>query len=537
MTTRGQPPRNAYILAVDLGTSGCKAAVVSAAGTVVAWEFAGVETQLLPNGGAEQDPHAWWEAFLRVAAKLVGQRPVPPEQIVAICCSTQGECTVPVDADGQPLMNAVLWMDARGAEHLRALTRGPITVAGYDVVRLWRWIRLTGGAPSLTGKDPAAHMLYIKHEHPDVYERTYKFLNALDYLNLRLTGRFVATYDSILTSWVTDNRDPSNVVYSEALLRRSGVAPDKFPDIVKCTEVIGTLRADVAAALGLGPQVVVVAGAIDNTAAAIGSGAVRDYDAHLYLGTSSWLAAHVPFKKTDIVSSLASVPCAIPGRYLLTALQATAGGNLTFLRDNILYHKDELLQEEQVPDIYKIMDRIAERTPAGSNGVIYTPWIYGERAPAEDATVRAAIYNLSLQNSRADIIRAVLEGVALNTRWLLQPFEKFLGRSLGAINVVGGGATSTVWCQILADVLDRPMRQVKDPIQANVRGAAFIAAVGLGILAYRDVPEHTDYQGEYHPTPAHRAVYDTYFREFVNIYRRNKQIYRRLNAHRRATHT
>ncbi|HEX7406557.1 MAG TPA: FGGY-family carbohydrate kinase [Candidatus Binatia bacterium] len=149
-------------------------------------------------------------------------------------------------------------------------------------------------------------------------------------------------------------------------------------------------------------KLAVVAGAIDNSAAAVGSGAVRDYQTHLYIGTSSWLAAHVPFKKTDIVSALASVPCAIPGRYLLTALQATAGGNLTFLRDKILYHKDELLQEEEVPDVYQLMDRIAARTPAGSNGVLYTPWIYGERAPVEDSSVRAAIFNLSLENSRAD---------------------------------------------------------------------------------------------------------------------------------------
>jgi len=240
----------------------------------------------------------------------------------------------------------------------------------------------------------------------------------------------------------------------------------------------------------------------------------------------------VPFKKTDILASLASVPCAIPGRYLLTALQATAGGNLTFLRDKILYHKDELLQEEDLPNVYQIMDRIAARTPAGSNGVLYTPWIYGERAPAEDFTVRAAIYNLSLENSRADIIRAVLEGVAFNTRWLLRPFEKFLGRSANRINIVGGGAASDVWCQIFADVLDRRIRQVKDPIQANVRGAAFIAAVGLGVLSYDNVPELTEYQREYEPTPAHRAVYDMYFTEFVNIYKQNKGIYRRLNGRR-----
>lgn len=503
---------------------------MSTAGAIAGWEFAAVDTVLFPHGGAEQDPRAWWNAFLCVAKKLIGQRLVAPRQIAAICCSTQGECTVPVAADGEPLMNAVLWMDSRGAADLKRITGGPIRVAGYHALRLWRWIRLTGGAPSLSGKDPAAHMLWVKYAHPDIYEKTYKFLNALDYLNLRLTGRCVATADSILTSWVTDNRDSSNVVYSPALLRRCDIAPDKFPEIVKCTDVIGTLRREVAMELGLSGDVAVVAGAIDNTAAAVGSGAVRDYATHLYIGTSSWLAAHVPFKKTDIVSSLASVPCAIPGRYLLTALQATAGGNLTFLRDKILYHHDELLQEEGVPDVYQIMDRIAARTPAGSNGVIYTPWIYGERAPAEDSTVRAAIYNLSLHNSRADIIRAVLEGVAFNTRWLLRPFERFLGRSVDAINIVGGGANSNVWCQIFADVLNRPVRQVKDPIQANVRGAAFIAAVGLDCTSFHDIPERTDIRHVYQPNPAHRALYDALSREFVNIYRHNKRIYRRLNS-------
>jgi xylulokinase len=521
--------RDQCILAIDLGTSGCKAALVSIDGKVVAWEFAAVETLLFPNGGAEQDPHAWWNAFLRVAKQLVGRGGVAARDIVAVCCSTQGECTVPVDANGQPLMNAILWMDARGAPHLKAHMGGAFAVAGYTPLRLWRWIRLTGGAPSLAGKDPAAHMLYIKEEHPDIYARTDKFLNALDYLNLRLTGRRVATYDSILTSWVTDNRDPSNIVYSDALVRGSGIAREKFPAIVKCTDVIGTLLPEVAADIGLSPETAVVAGAIDNTAAAIGAGAVRDNETHLYIGTSSWLAAHVPVKKTDLLSALASVPCAIPGKYLLIALQATAGGNLSFLRDRILYHKDELLQEAELPNVYQLMDRIAERTPAGSNGVLYLPWIYGERAPIDDAKVRAAIYNLSLENSREDIIRAVLEGVALNTRWLLQPFEKFLGRSLERINIVGGGAHSDVWCQIFADVLDRPIRQVKDPIQANVRGAAFIAAVGLGRLSYDDVPACTAYQRDYEPIPAHRAVYDRSFREFVNIYRKNKGIFQRLN--------
>jgi xylulokinase len=521
-----------YVLAIDLGTSGCKAALVSIHGRVVAWRFHAVETRILPDGGAEQDPDDWWDALLKSCKDVISRDIVPRENIVAFCCSTQGEGTVAVDAEGRHLMNAVLWMDARGARHVREITRGPIEVGGYHAFRLLRWIRLTGGAPSATGKDPAAHMLFIKHEFPDVYERTHKFLNVLDYLNFRLTGRFVATPDSILTSWVTDNRDVENVVYSDSLLRSCGIERDKFPEIVKCTDVIGTLDEGVAGALGLTHDVPVVAGAIDTTAAAVGSGAVEDHEPHLYVGTSSWLAAHVPYKKTDIVKSIASVPCAISGRYLMIALQATAGGNLAFLRDRILYHEDELRSGQSPPDVYEVMDRIAEKAPPGSNGVIYTPWIFGERSPVDDRAVRATIYNLSLENSRADVIRAFMEGVALNTRWLLRPVEKFTGRPLGAINIVGGGASSDVWCQIFADVLDRPMRQVKDPIQANVRGAAFVASVGMGFISFRDIPGYMEYRATYAPRPETRSVYDAHFREFVNIYKRNKGIFRRLNASR-----
>lgn len=525
-----------YVLAVDLGTSGCKCALVSLHGEVAAWAFEPVDTHFHPNGGAEQDPEAWWSAFLNTAQRVLKQGAVPVASIAAVCCSTQGEGTVPVDAAGHALRPCVLWMDTRGVEHLKKITRGMISIAGYHPLRLLRWIRLTGGAPSLTGKDPAAHMLLIKHEFPEIYARTAKFLNVLDYMNLRLTGRCVATYDSILTSWVTDNRDASHVVYNSTLVGNSGIARDKFPELVPCSEIIGTLRGDIAAGLGLPENLPVVAGCIDTTAAAIGSGAVRDFEAHLYIGTSSWLAAHVPFKKTDIISSIASVPCAIGGRYLMTALQATAGGNLTFLRDKILYHKDELLAEAHVPDVYKIMDRIAENTPPGSNGVIFTPWSYGERSPVEDPYIRAAIHNLSLENSREDIIRAVLEGVAFNNRWLLAPVERFLGRRLETITLAGGGANSNVWCQIFADVMNRPIRQLDDPIQVNVLGAAFIAFAGLGLINYDDVPQLARYKATYQPRPETRDVYDRQYGAFVDLYKKNKAIYRRLNAFRVPSH-
>ena len=296
-----------------------------------------------------------------------------------------------------------------------------------------------------------------------------------------------------------------------------------------CTKVIGNLRSDVANALGLSSDVKVVAGAIDNTAAAIGAGTVEDYAPHLYIGTSSWITAHVPFKKTDIASSMASIPCAVPGRYLLTALQATAGGNLTFLRDNIIYHKDELLQEADVPDIFKVLDQITDRVPAGANGVMYTPWIWGERAPVEDRTLRAGLYNLSLNNTREDIIRAFLEGIAFNTRWLLSPVEKFLGRKVNSINIVGGGAQSDVWCQIFADVMNVEIKQVADPIYANARGAAWIAAVGLGEIGFSDISQLVQFKQIYKPQSQNRALYDEKFDIFKQIYKQMKGIYRRLN--------
>lgn len=517
------------ILSVDLGTSGMKVALITVSGKVLGWEAEPVQLYVTPDGGAEQSPDEWWGAFLSAAKRLLARELVEVRAIRAVCCSTQGEGTVPVDKDGNALMNCILWMDMRGAPYLRKQFGGLLNLDGIDLFRILRWVRLTGGMPSPTGKDPAAHMLLIRDCFPEVYARTYKFLNVLDFLNLRLTGRFAATYDSILTSWVTDQRDPQAVHYDPGLVRDCGVDSAKFPEIVPCTAVLGPLKAGVAEALGLPSDVQVVAGAIDNTAAAIGAGAVEDYAMHLYIGTSSWMTAHVPYKKTDIASSLASVPCAVPGRYLLTALQATAGGNLTFLRDNVIYHKDELLQEADVPDIFKVLDQIAMRVPAGSNGVLYTPWIWGERAPVDDRHLRAGLYNISLHNNREDIIRAFLEGIAFNTRWLLQPVEKFLGRKVSSINIVGGGAQSDVWCQIFADVMNVEIKQVADPIYANARGAAWIGAVGLGEITFNDVPQLVEFRRNYAPQSMNRGVYDERFAVFKDVYQHLKSVYKRLN--------
>lgn len=519
-----------HILAIDLGTSGCKVGLVSLSGKVVAWAFRPVQLMVVDKVGAEQNPEDWWTAFLDAARDVLGQNAAPVSSIAGVCCSTQGEGTIAVDRGGKPLMNAVIWLDMRGARYLKREMRGGLKVAGYDPLKLQKWIRLCGGAPALSGKDPAGHMLLIRDAFPDIYARTHKFLNVLDFFNLRLTGRFCATQDSILTSWVTDNRDVDNIRYDDGLIAMSGIDREKFPDLVRCTDVIGTLLPQVAEALGLSAKTPVVAGAIDNTAAAIGAGTQADYDAHLYMGSSSWIAAHVPFKKTNVLTQIASVPCAVPSKYLMMAMQSSGASNIAFLKDRIVFHKDGLIDAEPSIDTYRVLDEIAARVPAGADGAIYLPWLFGERSPVDDRSLRAGILNLSMEHSRETLVRAVFEGVALNTRWMMKPVGGFLGRRIEQFAMIGGGAMSAAWCQIFADVLDVRIRQLKDPVKANARGAAFIGAVGLGLLRFEDVPGLIEVERSFEPSRTDRRLYDDLFGTFTELHKRLAPLYRRLNA-------
>lgn len=517
-----------YVLAVDLGTGGPKVALVSTDGEIAGHEFVETDLHVLPGGGVEQDPQEWWEAIVTGARRLLDRDLVPRADVVAVGLTAQWSGTVAVDAAGKPLTDAIIWMDTRGSRYVREITGGALAIQGYDVRKIPRWVRLTGGGPAHSGKDSIGHILYLKHERPDVYDAAAAFLEPPDYLGFRLTGRMAASYDSITLHWVTDNRDLGHVRYDEQLLEWSGLDRRRLPDLVPTNSVLGPLDADVARELGLDREVPVVVGTGDVQSAAVGSGAVADFEGHLYIGTSSWLTCHVPFKRTDLVRSIATIPSAIPGRYLVADEQECAGVCLTFLRDNVFFADDELDTERPV-DAYPAFDRVAATAPAGSDGVIFTPWLQGERTPVEDPFVRGGFFNLSLRTTRAHLVRAVLEGVAYNSRWLLEAVEKMTKRRLDPLNFVGGGANSELWAQIHADVLGRTIRQVEDPIQANVRGAAFLAALALGHLRVEDIRERVPIRRTFRPNPEHRARYDRLFGEFTNLYKQNRKTYRRLN--------
>jgi xylulokinase len=520
---------NKFILAIDLGTGGPKVAIVSTQGELVGSEFDEIQLILLPEGGAEQSPLAWWKAIDKATKRLLGRGLVLAEEIEAVICTGQWSGTVPVDKEGNVLANAIIWMDARGAPYINKILDGPIKIQGYALHKLWKWIQRTGGAPGTAGKDPTAHILYIKNVHPELYRQTYKFLEPVDYLGLRLTGCFAASYNSITPHWLTDNRDITNIRYDRDLIELVAIAPEKLPELKPTNEILGTLRTEVAHEWGLREDVKVVMGSPDMHTAAIGSGAVQDYESHLYIGTSSWLLCHVPFKKTDLIHNMGALPAGIPGRYLLTNEQDCAGVCLQHLRDNIFFYSDELSAVTKPENAYRLFDEIAARTPAGSDRLIFTPWLYGERSPVDDKFVRGGFFNQSLETTREHMIRAVFEGVAYNSRWLLKYVEQFTKRRMQAINMLGGGAKSDIWCQIHADVLDRTIRQVKDPFLANVRGAALLASAALGYIRYDEIASRVPIERVYEPNPDHRKIYDELFEEFVAIYKSNQKIYARLN--------
>jgi xylulokinase len=219
-----------YIFAIDLGTSGPKVALVSIHGNVLDHEFEKTDTILIANNGVEEDPEDWWQATVTAAKRLLSKKLVPINDIIAISCTSQWSGTVAVDKNGNHLMNAITWMDARGAKHVQKITNGLIKLEGYGILKLYKWIKLTGGVPLRSGKDPIAHILFIKNIFPDIYKKTYKFLEPKDYLNLKLTGNFFASNESITLHWVTDNRDINNIHYSDDLIKMAGIEKEKLPE-------------------------------------------------------------------------------------------------------------------------------------------------------------------------------------------------------------------------------------------------------------------------------------------------------------------
>ena len=529
MPAEQSTPLPRYVLAIDLGSTGPKVGVVDENGRLAANTVEHTTTYFLPNGGAEQDPHEWWSAISRAAKKALQQCGAPPEAILAVSVTAQWATTVAIDENGEPLMNAIHWMDSRGAPYNRAITTGFPNLQGYGLGRLLKWIALTGIVPTHSGVDSLGHILFLENERQEIYRRTFKFLEPMDYINLRLTGRCAASQLTVMPMILADNRDPDRREYHPWLLKVSGVDRAKLPELLPNDGILGTVTPSIAAEWGLSPQTVVIMPSNDNHTAAIGSGALADFEAVVVLGTSGFLAGHLPFRKADLFHMLSTMPCPFRGRTLILAELGNNGKVLESFLKNIVYGKDEFEAKDAPEDMYERASRTAGEVAAGSEGVLFLPWFNGILAPADDKYMRGDFLNLSHRTTRAHLTRALLEGTAFNWKWMIGAIEKFNGRRFEFLRLSGGGAQSEVWAQIMADVLDIPLHKVGDPLAANVRGAALLAFHRLGMLEVTDIPKRVEIERVFTPRPEHRPLYDRLYTQFRAAYPRLKPICHALN--------
>jgi xylulokinase len=526
-TTAGGPPRDErFVLAVDLGTGGPKLGLVSVVGQVAWQDHIPVQTKWLDGGGAVQDAAEWWQIVSDATRRALATGTVRPDQVVAVSVTGQWASTVPVDAGGIPVSDCVMWMDTRGGPHVRRIIGGPL--AGYAPMAAAAWLRRSGVPPSTAGDDTLGHMLHLDRDQPAVARAARWYLEPVDYLTMRFTGVAAASPASMTAAWLTDTRRPDIRDYDPVLVIRSGVDPAKLPPLHPTGALIGEVHPGVASQLGIPATARVVTGTPDLHSAAVGAGAVGDYEPNLAIGTTSWISCPVERKRTDPLHQLATVPGLTPDRYLLVNNQDTAGRSFEWLRDNIVSPDDGLLPAGEHVG-YGALVELAATAPPGSGNVIFTPWLTGERAPIADRHARGGFHNLSLSTTRAHLARAVLEGVAFNSRWLLDATERFTRRRLEPIRLIGGGAQADLWAQILADVLNRRVERVAEPLHANLRGAAMFAGMALGQVERSEIRSLVAVDRVFRPTPANREVYDRLFAEFPGLYKNQKGLFSRLN--------
>jgi xylulokinase len=500
------------VLTVDLGTGGPKVGFVSIRGEVLWWEHTPVPTIVGEGGARTQDAEHWWSVITESVRR--GVVAVGGERVAAVSVTGQWASTVPVDEAGRPVDECVLWSDTRGAPYSRRLVGGP--VSGYAPKPLATWLRRSGGIPTTSGADTVGHLLFWQHERPDVLDRARWLLEPVDYLTMRFTGVPAATLASMTGAWLTDNRDLAALRYDDVLVRAAGVDAAQLPPLVPTGSVVGPVLPDVAELLGIPASAVAVTGLPDLHSAAVGAGAIELGQPHASIGTTAWISAPVPRKKTDVLRQQASVPGLDNASYLLANNQESAGRNLQWWRDTVA-------PEES----YDVLLAEAATSLPGARDATFTPWLTGERSPVDDRNARAGFHGIGETTTRGDLTRAVLEGVALNAGWLLGAAERFVGGRLDDIRLVGGGARSDLWCQILADATDRTIVRVSDPWLAGLRGAGLFAALATGRLHREEVRELVLTDPPFRPRAQHRATYDALAAELPKLYAAQRGFFKR----------
>lgn len=517
------------VVAHDLGTSSDKAVLVTLKGEILDSVHMEYPLAYPYSNWAEQNPLDFWNAVCETTRTVVEKNKIRKENVIAITLCSQMQCLISVDENGSPLRPSMSWLDSRSAQIIRETLWKPPRIMGYNIFRLFQFLHITGGSPGHTGKDQIGKILWLRKHEPQVFQNTWKFMDAKDFVNFKLTGNATTSVDVAYIWWLMDSRK-KRYVWHPGLCKLAGITSDQLPEILESAAIVGHLTPEACQRTGLLPQTAVINGVGDLAGAAVGSGALKEGELHVNLGTSGWVAGHFSKRKIDLLHYTGCIGSAYPKKYYLgMAHQETAGICLEWLKNKVLYHKEQLKKEVHVDSLYQLFDRLAEKAGPGAEGLVFTPWMFGERCPIDNEFIRAGLYNIGLHHSREHLTRAVFEGIAFNTRWAMETLEN-LFQHVKKLHLVGGIGQSELWCQILADILNREVHRVSQPRQANARGAALLAGLALGFIPqFEDIAQYIQIDKVFYPNPQNRILYDRLFKQYKAIYKYTKNWYKGMN--------
>lgn len=502
-----------YLIGIDLGTSGTKTVLFDQNGKSIASSTVKYPMYQPKNGWAEQAPAHWWNACVTTLQEVIQQSGVNAKDIKGIGIAGQMHGLVMLDEQGEVLRNSIIWCDGRTAEECREIT---------EKVGAQRLIEITAN-PALEGFT-AGKILWVRKNEPEIYEKCRHILLPKDYLRYKLTGAFAT---EVSDASGMNLLDVPNRCWSQEVLEKLDIEPALLPPVHESYEVTGRVTAEVAAQTGLAEGTPVVGGAGDNAAAAIGTGVVESGKAFTTIGTSGVIFAHSDSVTIDPGGRVHTFCSAVPGAWTVMSCSLASGGSLQWYRNN--FCKAEMETALGLgKDPYFIMDQQAERVPIGANRLVFLPYLMGERSPLLDPNARGVFFGLSAIHNKYDMLRAVMEGVVYSLRECLDVLQE-MGIECGEMRATGGGGTSPLWRQMMADVYETPVTTIQNR-EGPALGVAILAGVGTGVYSsvQQACGELIKTNPAQSPVAQNTQAYLPYYKLFCSLYPQMKQSFETL---------
>lgn len=502
-----------YLIGIDLGTSGTKTVLFNISGEAIA--SATIEYPLYQprNGWAEQNPAHWWDACANTLRQVLQNAGVAPEDVAGVGLSGQMHGLVMLDESGSVLRNSIIWCDGRTAKECEEIT---------EIVGAQRLIDITAN-PALTGFT-AGKILWVRKHEPEIYAKCRHILLPKDYIRYKLTGEFAT---EVSDASGMNLLDVPGRKWSDEILQALEIDPKLLPKMYESCEVTGRITEEASALTGLAKGTPVVGGAGDNAAAAVGTGVVEQGKAFLTIGTSGVIFAHSDKVTIDPQGRVHSFCSAVPGAWTVMSCTLSAGGSLQWYRNNFSGSEIQTAQGLGT-DPYVLMDQQAERIPIGANRLLFLPYLMGERSPLLDHDARGVFFGLSAMHTRFDMLRAVMEGVVYSQRQCLD-ILKGMDVMPQTMLATGGGGTSFVWRQMIADVFECPVATVASK-EGPALGAAILAGVGAGLFktVQQACEELVVTNKPQHPVKENTHKYLPYYNLYQSLYPNLKDSFKTL---------